>query len=179
VCFDHPLLLAAAFIVLCGAVQDHVRSESRGFAEEMQINDVMIPAVKLEVFTHGTTVSRAVSKALSSLQPFFPVMVMGQPTGIVYREDLMRHGGSGSDDYIATVTSTGIPTVSPETSLSEVLATMDESGSPVVFVVDESAGTEQTFRGLLTQDLLGERILIAALRESRTNDDDTEWSIQP
>ncbi len=171
---DQPLLLAAAFVLLCGAVQDHVRAESRSLTSHLPLRAVMIPSARMEHFPHGTTVSKAVSIALTSLQPIFPVMVGNNALGIVYREDLIEHVASYQDDYVGSVTMKHVPQLPADATVSEALSTMEETGSPVVIVTDSEG-----FAGVLLHDLLNERILISALREGRKNTDDTEWSIQP
>jgi CBS domain-containing protein len=108
------------------------------------------------------------------MQPIFPVLVGSTAVGIAHREDLIYHSGNYKNEYVGSVTMKQVPQLSADATVAEALSAMEETGCPVI-IVTGAAG----FEGVLLQDYLNERVLLSALRESRTNTDDAEWLIQP
>lgn len=169
--FQQPMLLVVAFIIFFGAVQEYVRAEARVVAVAFTVRDAMIPRMRLETFTHGTTVYKALRTALTSLQPLYPIMHGERVIGIIQREDILQHAATQPDEYLGSITLQEIPTIDVEAPLSAAFTTLEETGTPILIVTQNGE-----FIGLLVHDRLSDFLLLQGLRNKRSKDDDAEWS---
>ena len=168
---EQPMLLIIAFIIFFGAVQEYVRAEAKIVAVAFTVRDAMIPRARLETFTHGTTVSKALRTALTSLQPLYPVLHGDKVFGILHRDDILEHAASQPNEYLGSITLQEVPTIDAESPLSTAFSMLEETGTPVLIVVENGE-----FIGLLVHDRLSDFLLLQGLREQRSKDDDAEWS---
>jgi len=168
---EQPMLLIISFIIFFGAVQEYVRAEARVVAVAFTVRDAMIPRARLETFTHGTTVSKALRTALTSLQPLYPVMHGDRVIGIIHRDDILEHAATQPDEYLGSITLQEVPTIDVEAPLSSAFTTLEETGTPVLIVTQSGE-----FIGLLVHDRLSDFLLLQGLRDKRSKDDDAEWS---
>jgi len=168
---EQPMLLFIAFIIFFGAVQEHVRAEAKVVAVAFTVRDAMIPRSRLECFTHGTTVSKALRAALTSLQPLYPVLHGEKVIGILHRDDILEHAATQPDEYVSSISLQEVPTIDVQAPLSHAFTTLEETGTPVL-IVTENGG----FIGLLVHDRLSDFLLLQGLRDKRSKDDDAEWS---
>lgn len=169
--FDQPMLFVIAFIIFLGAMQEHMRAETGAMAVAFSVSDVMIPKERLEPLTHGTTVSKGLRVALTSLQPLYPVMNGEELLGVVFREDLLEHAATRADDYIGEIVTRSLPAFDVSLSLSDALATLDEEGTNVAVV-----SRNGQYAGLLVADRIADFLLLQELRQNLPKDDDIEWS---
>jgi len=168
---EQPMLLIIAFIIFFGAVQEYVRAEAKIVAVAFTVRDAMIPRARLETFTHGTTVSKALRTALTSLQPLYPVLHGDKVIGIIHRDDILEHAATQPDEYLGSITLQEVPSVDVESPLSTAFTMLEETGTPVLIVTENSE-----FIGLLVHDRLSDFLLLQGLRDKRSKDDDAEWS---
>lgn len=168
---EQPMLLVVAFIIFFGAVQEYVRAEARIVAVAFTVRDAMIPRARLELFTHGTTVSKALREALTSLQPLYPILHGEKVIGIIHRDDILEHAATQPDEYLGSITLQEVPTIDVNTPLSAAFTTLEETGTPVLIVTQDGE-----FTGILVHDRLSDFLLLQGLRDKRSKDDDAEWS---
>jgi Zn-dependent protease/predicted transcriptional regulator len=169
---EQPMLFVIAFIIFFAAIQEYVRAESKVVAVAFHAQDAMIPKSRLETIPHGTTISKALRTALTSLQPLYPVMVGSELLGVVQREEILQHAASQPDEYVSAIMNRSIPKIQGEQPLSEAFTLLEDSGSPAVMV--HSNGE---FTGLLVPDRVAEFILLTGIRQHHSKDDDAEWSM--
>ena len=168
---EQPMLFIVAFIIFFGAVQEYVRAEARVVAVAFTVADAMIPRARLETFTHGTTVSKALRVALTSLQPLYPIMHGDKVIGIIHRDDILEHAATRPDEYLGSITLQEVPTIDINEQLSSAFTMLEETGASVLIVTREGE-----FTGLLVHDRLSDFLLLQGLRERRSKGDDAEWS---
>jgi Zn-dependent protease len=60
---QQPMLFIIAILVFLGAMQEHIRVETKAMATAFSIDEAMIPKERLESFPHGTTISRAIGNS--------------------------------------------------------------------------------------------------------------------
>lgn len=169
--FDQPMLFVIAFIIFFGAMQEHIRAETSALAVAFSVSDVLIPKERLEPLPHGTTISKGLRTALTSLQPLYPVMNGEELMGVVFREDLLEHAATRADDYIGEIVTKSLPSLDASLSLADALNRLDEEGSNVAIV-----SREGRYIGLLVADRLADFLLLQELRQNLPKDDDIEWS---
>lgn len=168
---EQPMLFVIAFIIFFGAVQEHVRAEARGVAVAFTVADAMVPKARLECFTHGTTVSKALRTALTSLQPLYPIVLGEKVLGIIFREDILEHAATQQDEYVAALNSEECPTIDVSEPLSKAFTMLEETGSSVLVVLKDGA-----FVGVLVHDRVSDFLLLQGIRDRFPKDDDAEWS---
>jgi len=169
--FQQPMLLVIAFIIFAGAVQEHVRAESRTVAVAFSAAEAMIPRARLESIPHGTTISKALRIALTSLQPLYPVTVGDEVIGVVFREDILEHAATQPDEYISAILTRSLPSVDAGARLADAISVIEETQSHVVLVKQDGQCA-----GLLVYDRVMDFLLMKGLHDSLPRDDDAEWS---
>lgn len=168
---QQPILFIIAFIIFFGALQEQVRSEARGIAIAYSVGDAMIPRERLEFFTHGTTVSKALRTALTSLQPLYPILLGDRVIGIVFRDDILEHAATQSDEYIGSLTGPEVPTIDVNEPLSTAFTMLEETGGSVLVVLRDGA-----FAGILVHDRVSDFLLMQGIRDRYPMDEDAEWT---
>ncbi len=170
--FEQPILFIISFIIFFAAIQEYVRAESRVVAVAFSAQDAMIPRARLETLQHGTTVSRALRVALTSLQPLYPVVMGSELLGVVLRDEILQHSATKPDAYVSAIMNRSIPAVEGTHPLAEAYSMLEDTGSPAVMVHHNGE-----FAGLLVPDRVAEFILMSGIRENQRKDDDAEWSM--
>jgi Zn-dependent protease/CBS domain-containing protein len=168
---DQPMLFVIAFIIFFGAMQEHVRAETSSLAIAFTVSDVFVPKERLETMSHGTTISKGLRTALTSLQPLYPVMNGDELMGVVFREDLLEHAATRADDYIGEILTRSLPRLEASLSLADAISKLEEENSNVAVV---TRGGQ--YVGLLVADRLADFLLLQELRQNLPKDDDIEWS---
>lgn len=169
---EQPMLFVIAFVIFFGAIQEYVRAESRLVAHAFVAADAMIPRERLETFAHGTTISKALRSALTSLQPLYPVTVQESVVGVVFREDILHHAATQPDEYVSAIMVRSIPTIEASAPLSDAFNLLDETGMQVLMVQRDGA-----FIGLIVYERLTEFLLLQSLRQHEPKDDDAQWQL--
>jgi Zn-dependent protease len=169
---EQPMLFVVAFVIFFGAIQEYVRAESRLVATAFIVADAMIPKERLESFAHGTTISRALRSALTSLQPLYPVTIQDTVVGVVFREDILHHAATQPDEYVSAIMVRSIPSIEASAPLAEAFNLLDETGMQVLMVAKEAH-----FVGLIVYERLTEFLLLQGLRKQEPKDDDAQWSL--
>jgi Mg2+/Co2+ transporter CorC len=165
------VLFVIAFIIFFGAMQEHIRAATSVLAVAFTVADVVIPKERLETMPHGTTISKGLRIALTSLQPLYPVMNGDDVMGVVFREDILEHAATRSDEYIGEIITRSLPRFETSMPLSEALSKLEEEGSHVAM-----ATRDGLYVGLLVADRLADFLLLQELRQNLPKDDDIEWS---
>jgi Zn-dependent protease len=171
IAIEQPMLFIIAFIIFFGAVQEHVRAEAGGVALAFTVADAMIPKERLECFTHGTTVSKALRTALTSLQPLYPIVLGDKVLGVVFREEILEHAATKDDEYVAALNAEECPSIDIQEPLSKAFAILEETGSSVLVVLHQGV-----FAGLLVHDRVSDFLLLQGIRDRFPKDDNPEWS---
>jgi Zn-dependent protease/CBS domain-containing protein len=169
---SQPMLFVIAFIVFFGAMQEHVRAETKIVAGAFTVADAMIPRERLETLPHSTTIAQALHSALTSLQPLFPIVNGEHLLGVVFREDLLEHAATHSDDYVGEIITRTLPALESSTPLSEALNVLERSNALVA-----SVQREGSYVGLLVYDRLSDFLLMHEIRRAISKDDEAEWSM--
>lgn len=167
---QQPMLFLISLIIFFGAMQEHVRAESKLVAIGLKASEAMVRRERLESFSHGTTISKALHTAITSLQPLFPVMNGEQFLGVVFREDLLEHAATRADDYVGEIMTRSLASVDENSPLSDALTMFEQSGSGVVVVK-----RDEQYSGLLVYDRLADFLLLHEIRQNLPKDDETEW----
>jgi CBS domain containing-hemolysin-like protein len=165
------MLFIIALLVFLGAMQEHVRADTRLMAAEFKVEDVMIPRERLESFSHGTTVTTALKTALTSWQPLYPVVNGLDLLGVINREDILEHAASQSDGYIGELIDRSVPRIEATAPLTDAYAILEGSSRHVIIV-----NRDGNYAGLLAYDRLADFLLMHEIRQKIPKDDDLEWS---
>ncbi len=168
--FEQPMLFIISIIVFLGAMQEQVRVETRSIAAGLKVSEVMIARDAIESFPHGTTISAALKRALTSWQPLFPVISGDSLMGIVFRDDLLQHAAMHDEDYVGEVMNRSIPAIDIDKNVAEALEVMERSGSQVVTVTEA-----ERYVGLLAYDRLTDLLLMREIRQKIPKEEDIEW----
>lgn len=174
VLIGQPILLLISFIIFIGAVQEHVRAESRSLAEAFLVEDVMVAKEKLETLPHGTTISKALRASFNSLQPLFLVTVGDEPQGVVFREEILEHAATTPDDYISAIVFRDLPAIDARAPLSQALALLEEEQSHVALVTRDGV-----FAGIASYDRVADFLLMKGVRNHFPPEEETEWPTPP
>lgn len=168
---QQPMLFIIAVLVFLGAMQEHLRAETKAIATAFGIEEAMIPRDRLESFPHGTTISRALRTSLTSWQPLYPVLNGDVLLGIVLRDDILEHAATRSDDYVGEIMKREIPEIDIKASLADAYAQMENTTLPVLAVTRDGH-----YVGLLAYDRLADFLLMHEIQHKMPKDDDIEWT---
>jgi len=168
---QQPMLFIIAVLVFLGAMQEHLRAETKAIATAFGIEEAMIPRERLESFPHGTTISRALRTSLTSWQPLYPVLNGDVLLGIVLRDDILEHAVTRSDDYVGEIMKRSIPEIDINASLADAYAQMENTILPVLTVTRDGH-----YVGLLAYDRLADFLLMHEIQHKMPKDDDIEWT---
>ena len=168
---EQPMLFIIALLVFLGAMQEHVRADTRIMAAAFKVEDAMIQRERLESFSHGTTVTAALKTALTSWQPLYPVVNGADILGVINREDILEHAASQSDGYIGELIDRSVPRIEATASLTDACTILEASARHVIIVTRDG-----NYAGLLAYDRLADFLLMNEIRQKIPKDDDLEWS---
>ncbi|WP_270937876.1 site-2 protease family protein [Falsiroseomonas oryzae] len=157
-----PLLVFVALFVWLGAGAESQAVRIRDLSRGMMVADAMI--TKFETLPVTAPISHAVELLLRSSQTDFPVVDGGgRLRGILTRSDLIRAlQQAGPDSPVMEAMQREVPVVPHRVPLEQALETMQSAGGPVG-VVDGGG----RLVGLLTQENLGEMLMVEAAQASR------------
>ncbi len=168
---EQPMLFVIAIIVFFGAMQEHIRAETRAMAAAFSIADAMIPKERLESFPHGTTISQALRTSLTSWQPFYPVTNGDGLIGLVMRDDLLEHAITHHDAYVGEIMKRSIPEIDISAPLADAFSQMETAALPVLAI-----NKDGHYIGVLAYDRLADFLLMHELRHKMPKDEDLEWT---
>jgi stage IV sporulation protein FB len=173
--FGNPLLIFIALFVFLAA-----RHEAYAVALDDATGRAKIRDATITSFTHletGASVAQAVSALLGTSQREFPVTDgAGQLRGVLTRDGIIRAlSTSGPDTPVLDVMERDIPTIGFRAPLSEATKLLQESGKPLVGVVDENTRVI----GVITLENLAEFMLVDQASEGWRRSDGTPRAANP
>lgn len=130
------LIVSAVYISI--ALEQHIFERSRNAAARFTAREALFPIESLVSFPHSSSCEFALSKALRSFQPVFPVFHMKEPIGYVEKNSLLQITEDGFSPPVSDVTIKTVSRVSPETPLALILSIFRESQTPLLFVFNEN-----------------------------------------
>ncbi|HEV7265019.1 MAG TPA: site-2 protease family protein [Falsiroseomonas sp.] len=157
-----PLLVFVALFVWLGAGAESHAVRLRELSRGMDASDAMI--TRFETLPVTARIEDAVEMLLSSAQTDFPVVDGGgRLRGILTRSDLIRAlKQAGADSAVMDAMQREVPTVTQRAPLDEAMQAMQAAAGPVG-VLDGNG----RLVGLLTQENLGEMLMVEAARGQR------------
>jgi CBS domain-containing protein len=157
-----PLMVFVALFVWLGAAAENHAVALRDVARGLIAEDAMI--TKFETLAVSATVADAAECLIRTSQTEFPVVDGGgRLRGILTRSHLVRAlRESGPGVPVLDAMQADVPVVPHRMPLEQAMQAMQQAGGPIG-VVD---GTGRLV-GLLTQENLGEMMLVQAARASR------------
>jgi stage IV sporulation protein FB len=157
-----PLLVFIALFVWLGAAAENGAVQLRETTRGLMTAEAMID--RFETLPVSARISDAVELLLRSSQTDFPVVDGGgRLRGVLTRSDMIRAlRENGPDTPVLDAMQREVATVSQRAPLDGALATMQQAAGPVG-VVD----SEGRLVGLLTQENLGEMMMVEAARGGR------------
>ncbi|WP_372619657.1 site-2 protease family protein [Falsiroseomonas sp.] len=157
-----PLLVFVALFVWLGAGAEAQAVKLRELSRGMMASDAMI--TRFETLPVAARIEDAVEMLLSGAQTDFPVVDGGgRLRGILTRSDLIRAlRESGAESAVMEAMQREVPTVHHRSPLDEALQAMQAAAGPIGVL--DGAGR---LVGLLTQENLGEMLMVEAARGRR------------
>jgi len=157
-----PLLVFVALFVWLGAGAESQAVRMRDMSRGMIAADAMI--TRFESLPANATISQAVELLIRTSQTDFPVVDGGgRLRGILTRSDMIRAlQASGPDSPVLEAMQGEVPTVSQRLELAKAMEAMQAAAGPVG-VLDANG----RLVGLLTQENLGEMMLVESARAAR------------
>lgn len=155
------LLILVASTVFLYDLQQTLRSRAASIASGLFARDAVADPQVLVVLSHGTTVTRAIDKALRVYQTIFPVVHAETLLGVVTKDRLFRAAASELEsDYVSSVMERDILRVQADQPLGETIELMSNAGAHTVAVLEGS-----TFCGLIFKDKLTEFLVMRGVRD--------------
>ena len=157
-----PLLVFVALFVWLGAGAESQAVRMRELSRGMIAADAMM--TRFEALPVTATIGDAVELLIRSAQTDFPVLDgTGQLRGVLTRSDLIRMlREAGPDAAVLDAMQRAVPTVVQHVPFEEALQAMQAAAGPVG-VLDRGG----RLVGLLTQENLGEMLMVEAARQRR------------
>ena len=159
--FGNPLLIFIALFVYMGAAGEAAEAQLREAARGLMASDAM--ETRYEALPATATVSDGVEALLRTPQQDFPVIDgAGRMRGLLTRDDIVRAlQTTGPDTPAVEAMRRDLPAVHHRDPLPMALTALREAAAPAVAVEDGSG----RLVGLITQQNLGELMLVQALRQ--------------
>lgn len=146
----NPFLLFIAMFVFMGAQQETAYADMRASVSGLRVADAMV--TRFHTLLADMPLGRAVEEMQHDLQPVYPVTDSHlRAMGIVLRNDLLR--ASSVPDATVGALTRAVPTVRAEADFDEAFTLMQQSGSPVLPVVNPGGQVV----GIVSLNLLHER----------------------
>jgi CBS domain-containing protein len=157
-----PLLVFVALFVWLGAGAESQAVRMREMSRGMIAADAMM--TRFETLPVTAPLSQAVELLIRTSQTDFPVVDgSGRLRGILTRSDLIRAlQTAGPDGAVLEAMQREVPEVSHRAPLDQAMLAMQAASGPVA-VVDGGG----RLAGLLTQENLGELLMVEAARTAR------------
>jgi stage IV sporulation protein FB len=172
--FGNPMLLFIALFIFLAASHEAYAAELGEVAKGAAARDATITAFStLDV---QSTVSRAVERLLSTTQREFPVTDgLGRLRGILARDGMIRAlTARGPDTPVVDVMEREVATVNRRAPLSEAVRKLQDSGQPLIGVVDD----DDRVVGIITLENLAEYLMVAqASREQPRRSDGSRTEV--
>lgn len=150
-----PVFIYVAAVTVMISLQIMLQHNAKALIEGCSVENAMIPANKIEVFQHGTSLSLALEKILTSMQDSFPVVVDRQLIGILDKEKLLRAAAfSDNNSYISEHMEREFLTVTPEDPLERALEIFELSKVSLLPVVKNGHLMGALFRSKLYEFML-------------------------
>lgn len=156
--FGNPLLLFIALFVFLAASHETYAVELGEATKGVATRRATITA--FATLETSATVGQAVDALLNTAQKEFPVTDgSGRLRGVLTRDGIIKAlSESGPETPVLDVMDREVPTVNARVPLSEAVKTLQQSGQPLVAVVDD----EGRVSGLVTLENLAEYMMVDA-----------------
>lgn len=157
-----PLLVFVALFVWLGAAAESQAVQMRELSRGMMAADAMI--TRFETLAVDARIDDATELLIRTSQTDFPVLDgAGRLRGVLTRSDMIRAlREAGPEAPVLEAMRRDVPTVHHRAPLEEALAAMQQASGPIG-VVDSTGRV----LGLLTQENLGEMLMVEAARGRR------------
>ena len=157
-----PLMVFVALFVWLGAGAESQAVRIRDLSRGMIAADAMI--THFETLPVTATIAQAAELLIRTSQTDFPIVDgSGRLRGILTRSDMIRAlQASGPDSPVLDAMQREVPTVSQRLELEKAMQAMQAAAGPVG-VLD----ADGRLAGLLTQENLGEMLLVESARAAR------------
>ena len=158
--YREVLLIVLGGVIFSLASQEHWIERSKSLCGPLTVADVMSGRDLFLTFTHGTTISRALTVSLKSLQPLFPVLHGEDLVGVVQRESLLQSGAWDLEEsYVSSIMDREFDALEPKRPLGEVIEFLQQYPQEAVVVVEG-----KQLVGLLLRDKIFEFLLVKEIQ---------------
>ncbi|MCX7826685.1 MAG: site-2 protease family protein [Verrucomicrobiae bacterium] len=159
--FGNPMLLFIALFVWIGAAQEASAAEMKSALAGIPVREAML--TEFSTLSPRATLGDAARLILAGSQRDFPVVVDGDPVGVLVHQDLFEAlGKAGEDALVESVMQREFETAAPGDLLDFALSRLRSERAVPVLVMDDGG-----LRGMLTTDNLGEFLMIRAALAGR------------
>ena len=161
--FGNPLLIFIALFVYLGAASEAAEAQLREASRGLTAADAM--ETRYEALPATASVGHAVEALLRTPQQDFPIVdSAGRLRGLLTRDAIIRAlQETGPDTPAVEAMQHDLPAVHPRDPLATALTALREAAAPAVAVED----AEGRLVGLITQQNLGELMMVQGLRQGR------------
>ena len=150
----NPFLLFIALFVWIGAGQEAAMAQVKSALEGIPVSQLTV--TEFSEISPSDPLQRAVEVMLHGTQQDFPVVENGRLVGILTRRDLLSGlSQKGPDSPVSEVMREDYPTISAWEMVQTALDKLQDSGLPMLPVVDKSG-----LLGFFTVENLGEFVMV-------------------
>jgi predicted transcriptional regulator len=157
----NPILVIVAMMVFSAAAQERFHEQAKTTLADRRVREVMTDAALIQTFTHGATVSQALSVACKSLQSSFPVVHGGSVIGLLLKDSLLQHAvADGDDAYVSGLMLREFPFCGPDEMISVVMDRENFGGAIPLLVLQDGK-----LLGMIVRDQLVEYLIVQGMRQ--------------
>ena len=157
----NPILVIVAIMVFSAAAQERFHEQAKTTLADRKVREVMTDAALIQTFTHGATVSQALSVACKSLQSSFPVIHGGSVIGLYLKDSLLQHAvADGDDAYVSGLMLREFPFCGPDEMISSVMDRENFGGAIPLLVLQDGG-----LLGMIVRDQLVEYLIVQGMRQ--------------
>jgi CBS domain-containing protein len=150
--FENPFLIFIGAFIFMGAQQEAAFAQMKAAVHGLRVSDAMI--TRFVTLPNDWLIARAVEEVLHDTQPVYPVTDSHlRVSGLVARNVILESSRAGDNHAVLQSLATVAPVVQASASFGEAFHLMQESGNPVLAVVNPSGQAV----GLVSLNLLSER----------------------
>jgi CBS domain-containing protein len=150
--FFNPFLILIAVFVYMGAQQEAMMAQMKAATAGIRVRDAMIS--RFQTLPEEMPLASAVEEVLRDTQPIYPVTDPDlRVLGMALRNDILAAAGAAGPPRTIASVARVTPSVRADASFEEAFDLMQQSGSPVLPVVNPSG----QIIGLVSLNLLSER----------------------
>ncbi len=153
------MLFLMSFVVFVSSVQEFFQAEGRIIATSLKVRDAMVPKERVESFLHGTTVAAAISRSLTSWQPFFPVTTGNSVIGVVSRTTISDQAAINKDEYLSEFMTRDFVLLEADAPLKDALDSGAANELPIAIVVHNGE-----YVGVLAYDIVTDLLIVEEMR---------------